>query len=307
MLINRPVDIELGVHPDDHREHKWAFTTEIVEKLKPTLGSSQSLFAVSGETWESTCRISPGIVATQWETWLADGDKDLDSMFLNSVEVDYVIAISTMISKLTAGQLRALGTHRNPEATLADIQFNARSWLRRFRQVQSTLEQDLAVASDISTPAYQLVTTSREIYRKAFENKKDYKDGRLLALQSCPSEDIVAVVSNIQKDDATIWERGAIPSIVPASLALLNFSIYIRCGLHQLHLVKILNAREIDEATEAYKKLHRPFPNVFPDLPKYEDITKVPAKAWGSKLNKCMTTIFAFLGNVQSNSEYGVP
>ena len=142
---NEEEDRSLGSDPYDYRRHKLAYTTEIAEKLKPSLGNARILFKVTENPppWDYRCRIYPQLDPSQWESWLlemASEDEDDDIIFLSASEVEYINEISRLICLLNKEEIRAIGTHQSGPGTCRDIRFNLRSWNKHFCKIILFLE-----------------------------------------------------------------------------------------------------------------------------------------------------------------------
>jgi len=304
--ISRTEDekLSLGVDPLDFRRHKWAFATEIVEKLKPSIGNARLLFSLSKNPWDPRCRISSEIDPAQWEAWLKDSDNlNPQTPFLTSIEEAYIIEISKISSSLTHEELRVLGTHFSPVETYEDIRFNLRNWNDRFQETMDLPYSDRT----IKWCTYQLVTTTREIKRKSIENRRVYEAARKKALASSSSLDISNVIQVVQKTPDEIWGDERIVRFARAADALLNLSIYIRCGINQINQTSILSKKEIKEGEDAYSRLLKPWANVTLDLKHYPHLTKDGVDTWIPEVIAAKETVFGFLPPLKYQGDFGIP
>jgi len=192
MNINRSAEEErrMGKRPGDHRRSRFAFTTEVVEKLKPSLGNARVLFRLEGEPWDSSCEVHPQLDPSLWDSWVSSSDgADPESAFLTTTEARYVEAFSSALAGLSKEELRALGTHSSASATCKDIDFNLGKWKDNFADVVRFLKGDAIPNSDADIAAYRLVTTTREVLNKSQENREDYDKARknvFSSLRTCP-------------------------------------------------------------------------------------------------------------------------
>lgn len=301
--INRKEDESLGVDPSDHRRNEWAFTTEIIEKLKPALGNARMIFVVKGVTWQSTCKVSPAIDPTQWESWLNDGSEaEAQGVFLTSIELTYVEEISKVISCLTSKELRILGTHHCPYETVEDLKFNLKAWANQFDKLVNGSAKNAAVAS-----AYRLVTTMREIKAKSIDNRVIYRNALEKVLRTCTSTEIRNALHSTQNDDATIWEDPIIKRFRLIATALVNFSIYVRRGFSEFGVIPKLNMTEEAEADKIYKTLIKPVPNVTLNLPHYDNLQNIGLREWVKAIRGAKETLCAFLPILDDRDEVGIP
>ncbi len=301
--INRGQDRQFGVDPDDQRRSKWAFTTELVEKLQPAIGNANSLFSLTGAPWKYTCKVGPGLVLSQWDAWLGERQGDGASEFLTAKELDHVERISDMLKALTRDQLRAIGTHCSGTATSADIKFNLSAWMGHFATVLRFLNgEDVSV----DRPAYVLVTTAREVRQKAVENREIYKDAFRAILTACPDGTLKNAILAVQATDDGIWEQEDVRRFADASQAVLNFSIYIRYGLHRRSAITALSSREIGEAKTACLAVQSPIEGVQLALSGVDLLDKVDAKSWLSELATARNLLFTLMPSLRDDTALGI-
>ncbi|HST52241.1 MAG TPA: hypothetical protein VLJ61_09560 [Pyrinomonadaceae bacterium] len=303
--INRTEDERrsLGVDPSDLRRNDWAFTTEIVEKLKPSLGNARMLFGLNGEPWSSNCKIFPEIDPSQWEAWLSDQNNgDSSTVFLTPVELEYVDEISRLISSLNSKELRVLGTHYCAEETSEDIKFNLRVWNNRFNDIIKFQSRRM----DIERATYQLVTTVREVKRKAAENRKLYATALDKCISGCKSRDVKSAILAKQKESDEIWDDDLIERFRLVAEAMLSFSIYIRRGFSEIEANFILKGKELQESDKIYTSILRPLPNVVLQLREYQRLKPEDAHAWIKELVDAKNTLFRFVPPLTDLSGIGI-
>ena len=281
LKINRENDESFGVDFDDHRSHEWAYTTEIIEKLKPSLDDSRALFKIEGDTWKDKCKIYPGIVLAQWEAWISDQSVP-DKAFLVTDELDYFYGISNIICALDASQIRALGTHDDLKGLIKDISFNLRHWNNAYANIIKALE---GISANYDKESHKLVVTMYEIIRKCDTNRKVYIEARKKAIRECNSEVLKGILIKVQKDASEIWENKIVARMKNASNFLLNFSKYIRRGLYELGKVKNLKVNEIEESKNLPHILNHFKENIAFSLPSYADIPLQSITDWIHSLN----------------------
>lgn len=304
--INRTEDekISLGTDPADFRRHQWAFTTEIVEKLKPSIGNARLLFRLSRNAWDLDCGISSEIDASQWEAWLKDSENVNPNVpFLTAIEREYVLEISRIISSLDQGELRALGTHSSADETYKDLKFNLYSWNSRFGEIARYPYHQ----KPIELCTYQLVTTTREIKKKSADNAKVYNRAHKKALASCRSEEILTIIRNVQRPVEEIWGDERIKRFAATADHLLNLSLYIRRGFSQIGEPSRLEKKEVLEADRAYVALLVPHPNVTLSLRPFADITRDDATTWIEELEEAQNRLFGFLPALRNTDQLGIP
>jgi len=305
MRINRGEEELLGSDPDDYRHHRWAFTTEIVEKLKPSLGNARVLFRLSGPPWKHNCRVYPQIDLSQWESWLVQFPGEAGSVvFLNSIEAEYVSEISRMFCSLNKHELRALGTHSSADETCNDIKFNLRSWQARFHHIYQSLTKK---TSSVQLESDQLVNTTREVKRKSSKNRQAYETGWDKCVSQCRSEDVRSAFLAVQKPSNEIWGDTNVQRFQVVADPILNFSLYIRRGLSELGVVTNLKSREKEESNKSYLILKNPLPNVALRLRDYETLKRGGIEGWLSELVSSRDTLFGFIPPLTDLAEFGVP
>lgn len=238
--INRLADDLLGKDREDRRIHKWAFATELAEKLIPLPNQAQSLYRLEGDAWSPKCRIYPNIENSQWTIWLKDGDR-----FITSVEEHLFGEISEMIKPLDPDEIRALGCHSTAEQTIAAIKFNVLKWQIHFQGFLSDLTTKDHSAARAS---YELVTLSREIVRKGGSNRAIY----IQALQKIDGHgntpEISSAVSDVQHTDKAIWDDPEVERVARISDYLKDFSIYLRRCCHSCNGIDALTKNELSES-----------------------------------------------------------
>ncbi len=130
-------------------------------------------------------------------------------------DVTAVRAIASLMSKLTAEEIRCLGTHQTKEGTLAALEYNVFVHLfHRLMEECSRIERPSP-----SSPATQgkktdlpsLESVIDEIERKSYSNQKAYRRGRDKLVSAQQNGDTFAAVALKQFDAPdTIWANGVI-------------------------------------------------------------------------------------------------
>jgi hypothetical protein len=300
--INRGQDRQFGVDPDDQRRSKWAFTTELVEKLQPAIGNANSLFSLSGAPWKYTCKVGPGLVLSQWDAWLGERGGQGSCEFLTAKELDHVERISDTLKLLSRDELRAIGTHCSGRATSADIKFNLSAWMGHFATILRFLNgEDLSV----TRPAYVLVTTAREVRQKAVENREIYKHAFKRIITACPDGSLKNAILAVQATDDEIWEHEDVKRFANTSQAVLNFSIYVRYGLYRRLAITALSSREITEANTACLAVQSPIKGMQLSLSDV-DLGEVDAKSWSSELAVARNLLFSLMPSLRDDAALGI-
>ncbi len=298
LKINRKQDEILGTDPDDTRHNEWAYTTEIVEKLKPPWSDARLLFRVEGKSCNpKKCKVYPGLDHSLWDVWLSSKmSEDPELQFLTSSEATYVQLISDTISELSSKEIRALGTHCSAAETYKDISFNLKALRRSFGRIVCHLEQGSVPESKISHDAYTMVTTAREILRKSKLNRKDYEaaynkcTARLSRLSS-QGHTVLTAFALVQYTADRIWDDNSISEIRKKAQVLVNLCVYCRRGLVSLRAIPNLQVREMNEAQEAYATLQVFASGINIMLPTYEEIESLTGSKWAEVLNQVMAAI----------------
>ncbi len=174
--------------------------------------------------------------------------------FLTNVEVDYVRTISSALSTLTAKEIRALGTHCSAYETKEDILFNLGHW----KAYHGHIVDSFGRGSQVSRPAYRIVTTAREVVNKSSENRQVYESAfanfsRGISGGAARS-DISDAFATIQRPSGDIWNDVVYPFARKGPL-LLAFSCYCRHGLSVREVIPKLGKKEIEEATASFDLL----------------------------------------------------
>ncbi|MCJ7777657.1 MAG: hypothetical protein MUP16_05020 [Sedimentisphaerales bacterium] len=313
LKINRKEDEILGKDPDDTRHSEWAYTTEIVEKLKPPWSDARVLFRVEGKSCNpKKCKIYPGLDTSLWDSWLSGTvAKDPESQFLTSPEVTYVQAISAVISELSKEEIRALGTHCSANETCGDISFNLKALNNRFNEIIGHLQR-CQPEVEIDHAAYTMVTTAREILRKSKHNRKIYETARnkckaRLSGLGLQGHAVLNAFTAVQYPADSIWKDNFVSEIGKNAQVLVGFCAYCRRGLVSQRAISNLKAREIKEAEKAYKSLRVFAASMNITLPSYKQIESLSGPEWADVLNQVMARIVGSLPVRNRLHRLGVP
>ncbi len=272
LKINRTADekIGMGKNPDDYRISENAFITEIVEKLRTSIGDDQALFRLEGESWDFNCRIYPQLTGSSWDLWIKDQD------FMNAKDLAYLSIISSNIASLSKHEIRAIGTHCSPRETCEDIEFNLYEiWEKSFNTILEILVGNNH--GRIDNFIHRLKTTSREIINKSSDNRKKYKDayekfiGRIVY-----NSPIDKVFRKIQESASSIWEDDSVKKYRKISPILFGFSLYCKKVLNILGIVKKLEDKELKDMESFYIKLKDWTDDIPITLFDYESINDKP-------------------------------
>lgn len=302
LRLDRAGDQSFGVDPDDFRRHRWAFTTEIVEKLHPALGETGALFRLEGQAWRHECRVYPGIVQSQWHAWLTEGDT-----FLTATEVNVFLEFSRAVSTLDEEELRAIGTHCSSYETQEDIKFNLRSWESAFGRL--TTPRAFVSETEAAKHAYRMVTTMREVRRKSVDNREPYRTAAARLQGACGRGSVVrTTIESTQHSDADIWENGDIRRFAEGAGPLLDLSVYTRRGLHAMGNRSALKDTEMSEADEALGRLRSPLIGVSLEPTPYETLVAADKqREWSEELQRHKEILFRQIPPVYSLEKFGVP
>lgn len=308
LVINRSEEEKaaLGTDPDDTRKHKRAYTTEIVEKLKPSLGEARILFSISGKAWEDDCKISPQLNLSQWESWLHDEQTHRDggdTIFLTPGEIYYVNEISRYICLLEIEELRAIGTHQSSQNTCDDIRFNLRPWEYHFKKVTQFLENE---SRGVGNSGNKMVILAREVVRKSDSNRAHYEKAYRKILGKMQSQDVKEVFNAIQKPPEEIWDDYFVARVRENAKTILNFSIYCRRGLVELGAMPKLKKREIKESEESFEGLKLQSSKLNINLFAYNQITPLTQRMWVKDLSIIKSEIFRLLPPLEEPRNLGI-
>lgn len=252
LKIDRPADdnIGMGRYYDDNRYSPYAFTTEVVEKLKPGIGNARLLFRLDGEPWTSECKVHPQLEETAWESWcFGEKDESDEALFLNRKELAFTSVISTAIASLSKEELRAVGTHCSASETCMDIEFNLTAWKRDSDFILKAIEEN----SDqgIESSSRRLAVTSREVKRKSIDNRGEYVNALTKLIQHLSTEQVVlSSFKAVQNDDVQIWQNARVLQYAIIAPTLLDFSLYYRRVLSILGKIHRLEDREVKETND---------------------------------------------------------
>jgi len=315
LKINRKQDEILGKDPDDTRHNEWAYTTEIVEKLKPPWSNTRVLFRVEGKSCNiKKCKIYPGLDRSSWDSWLSnEAAKSHESQFLTLSEANYIQTISATISKLDKEEIRALGTHCSADETYKDISFNLGALQRKgFDKIVCYLKQRNAPKSEIDLAAHTMVSTAREILRKSKRNRKKYEAAYTkcrahLSEFGIQARDVLNAFDVVQHPTDSIWKDQFVSEIGKNAQILVDFCVYCRGGLVSQRAISNLQAREMEEAEEAYKSLRVFAASMNITLPSYEEIESLTGHKWADVLNQVMARIVGSLPVRNRLHQFGVP
>ena len=257
LKINRTADEEYGMgrNPEDHRRHEWAFTTEVVEKLKPAIGNDRVLFKLEGHAWDPKCRVYPQLVNSIWDSWCSESDIDKDeALFLNQKELIFISVISPAIASLSKQEIRAIGTHCSADETCKDIAFNLAEWDRDFDSVLKAIKG--INVPEIRESTLRLVITSSEVRRKSIGNRNTYEVAyNKFVSQIVTEPTLLKAFKAVQADANRIWQDERVKRYASISPILFGFSVYCRRVLFILGIIDGLGAKEIAESDEQLTNL----------------------------------------------------
>jgi hypothetical protein len=283
MISRKEDDLRgLGKRTGDYRRSRFAFTTEIVEKLKPSVGNARILFRLEGQPWHAKCRVYPQLEPSQWAAWMTDiKSADDGSAFLSGKEVESLATISSALASLSAEQIRALGTHSSATATCSDIEFNLRTWWRCFDRIISHLG---GKGARPSRAAYKLVTTSREIVNKTIKNRREYRSARKKVLDRLTDPHVRDAFSSVHAEDTGIWDHPDVRVYGSLAPILLAASTYCRRGLYELGAISGLTREERLESEECLACLQSWGATQGVCMLSYEQIKSQNPVEWAGKL-----------------------
>ena len=291
---------------DEYRRSKYAFFTEVVEKLKPGIGNTRLLFLLDTDSSNPRCKVYPQLDPNQWDAWtrgiIADGE---DAIFLTPEELECVVVISGAMSKLTKDELRAIGTHCSAMETCKDIEYNLRAWQINMDKLQIYLPTR---EPQIVVHAYKLVTTSREILRKSKENETDYSNARFKICSSLTSYPALHnAFSGVQADSSLIWQDKRIQEYKANTPWLLTLSVYCRRGLAELGIGERLKRREVQESEDALTFLRNCIPEEAVSLCDYASLRNLSMQAWFDLLSRLTRRVLERMPVSLDYKKTGVP
>ena len=307
MTIDRPKEEEraLGKDAADYRRNRFAFVTEVVEKLKPAIGNARLLFRLQGKSWDWRCKVYPELDPSQWDAWTANGiPGNGHRAFLVPGELEFVVAISGAIADLDKDEIRAIGTHSCALETCRDIEFNMVAWERNSASLLGCIRNRDEAAS---THAYKLVTTAREVLNKSFVNRQAYERARRKIVQSL-SISIYArdAFEGVQDQANSIWEDTRVCAYHAYSSILLAFSTYARRGVAELCLSRPLQERELRESDQAIITLTGELPRDMQPSP-YGSISTLGGSAWAQVVERLSQEVIRRMPGSLDREDLGVP
>jgi hypothetical protein len=252
LKINRTEDekIGMGKNPYDNRRSQFAFTTEIVEKLKPGIGNARILFRLEGDPWSAECKVNPELEENVWDSWCFASETDKDeALFLNRRELTLTSSISQAIASLSRAELRAIGTHCSASETCKDIKFNLENWKIAFDHVIIGLERN--DSQDVESYSLRLVTLSQEVRRKSLDNRKDYESAFKKFTTSVTA--VPALLNSfkaVQKEGDQIWQNPSVSEYANIAPVFLSLSLYCRRILNITGRIVRIDKREVQESDE---------------------------------------------------------
>jgi hypothetical protein len=289
----------LRTDKDNQRHNDKAYTTEILEKLKPPFSGACMLFSCDPiNPWDSECRFYPQLAMNLWESWLSRAfPEDERRVFLTPGELGYVEMISDMLKPLSREQLRAIGTHQNKNETFLDIEYNVKHWERNYKYIKAFLESGADLSKirskdNIEKAAYILVTTSGEMLRKSKENRDHYESGyKSIINNPAASRELVANFMSVQDTADRIWDND-LNSFSAFAAGLYDLSVYCRRGLMELGLGHKLKDWEIELSGECASRLS----NTYPLLAPFGSIKTIGKRSWLQQLQELLSGLFQFEG-----------
>jgi len=252
LKINRTEDekIGMGKYPYDYRHNQYAFTIEIIEKLKPGIGNARSLFRLDELPWSAKCKVYPQLEDNMWDLWCFNKktEKD-DTLFLNPKELTYLSVISSALTNLSSMEIRVIGTHCSAIETCKDIEFNLAAWKKYFNSILEAIGEQ--GKEEIEASISRLVTTSREICRKSIDNRDVYKNAFEKYVQRISAYQVIMdSFKAVQNDVNSIWQDERIIKYANISPILLALSLYCKRALYVLKKIKKLGIKEIKESNK---------------------------------------------------------
>jgi hypothetical protein len=294
-------------YPDHMQLSDYAFTTEVVAKLKPSLGNARILFRVDGDDPRSaTCKVYPELDGSLWEAWLKEATVETDeAAFLTSTEHCHVQAISSALALLDKEELRALGTHYSAEGTCRDIEFNLKSFGKNYAELSGYLRER---SGNAAIAAYRMVTTSREIVRKSGENRGAYDAATQKVWRAVQAyQDVRDAVKSVHQRATEIWDNQRVKAYRDNSPLLLDLSVYCRRGLSELGGCEKLSEKELAESNEALSRLQANLSGQVGAVWSYTEIVAASPQDWADSLERLRGEILRRMPPLEEFENSGVP
>jgi len=285
----------------------YAFTTEVVDKLKPSLGNARILFRVDGDDPRSSqCKVHPELDGSLWDAWVSEAAGQADeSVFLTNSELCYVQAISSALALLDKEELRALGTHCSAQGTCRDIEFNLKAFDKNFAEVRGFLRER---SGNAAIAGYRMVTTSREIVRKSGENRDAYDAATKKVWQAIQAyRDIQDAVRIAYQRAGEIWDNERVRAYRDNAHLLLDFSVYCRRGLSELGASEKLSEKELAESNEALDRLQAKLSGQVGSVWTYKEIVAAAPQNWADLLELLRREILHRMPPLEDFENSGVP
>lgn len=297
----------LKEYPDHMQLSDYAFTTEVVDKLKPSLGNARILFRVDGDDpRSSTCKVYPELDGSLWEAWTSEATGQTDeSAFLTNSENCLVQAISSALALLDKEELRALGTHCSAQGTCRDIEFNLKAFEKNFGEILRFLREDRGNAA---IAGYRMVTTSREIVRKSGENRAAYDSAIKRVWQAVQAyEDVRDAVRAVHQRANDIWDNERVQAYRNNAHLLLDFSLYCRRGLNELGAREKLSEKEVTESNAGFDRLQGALQGRGGSVWTYKEIATADGRKWAEVLEQLRREILRRMPPLEEFENSGVP
>jgi len=294
-------------YPDHIQLSDYAFTTEVVDKLKPSLGNARILFRVDGDDPRSSqCKVHPELDGSLWDAWVSEAAGQADeSVFLTNSELCYVQAISSALALLDKEELRALGTHCSAQGTCRDIEFNLKAFDKNFAEVRGFLRER---SGNAAIAGYRMVTTSREIVRKSGENRDAYDAATKKVWQAIQAyRDIQDAVRIAYQRAGEIWDNERVRAYRDNAHLLLDFSVYCRRGLSELGASEKLSEKELAESNEALDRLQAKLSGQVGSVWTYKEIVAAAPQNWADLRELLRREILHRMPPLEDFENSGVP
>ena len=201
---------DISVPPEDAEQDEVRWASEDTRE-------SPAADAWIPEPLPFTATVRPGYAITDPERFL--------EVFTRR-EILVLTQLGTGLARLGPGEIRALGTHRNKEDTVYDIEKEFGDLHRR--KVWERLGNRLGSGTGFACEARELCEYLREAWRKAVYNRKDYENGRaLLAAELAGDSAIHGAFLRCNQSGSAIWDNDRVRALAAVATDAHSFAKYL--------------------------------------------------------------------------------
>ena len=237
---------------DEENKHPFMYSGRVVELFNGLLHGEHQLFKIEDPTGKR--EFSTGLTSAQIAFWEAD------EKFLTRKELGLLAQLRAALAKLSADQIRLLGTHTSApdnERTLMKI---VDRWNNAMQSANVSLSADQAALKEFASHLLTAVRNARELVRKSGENRTDYATARRNFLGALKNTDVEEHAVSEQAEAAAIWNVPSAEAWRSVGRLAFRFSKYVyACALRALELQGSLldknQKRDLAEGERCRKRL----------------------------------------------------